>query len=349
MNYPKFTPKHTSLLAKHLSKSIFEQLKDKKTALGFTLQQAIQSGLDNPDSGIGVYAGDLDSYKTFAPLFAPIIKSYHNFDSSKFKHTSNLNIADFNANNSDPKNEYIISTRIRVGRNLANYPLGTAISKTQRDEVENRVVNALSTLNDDLEGQYYPLYNMDDKIRERLINDHFLFKNGDRFLESAGLNRDWPTGRGIFHNQAKTFLVWINEEDQLRIISMQKGGDIKATFQRLSRAIAALEEQLTFMYDAHLGYISSCPTNLGTAMRASVHIKLPNLAKNRTQFEAITEAHHLQIRGVNGEHSASENGIFDISNKRRLGISEVQCVSDLQEGVSALIKAEKVYAVKSRK
>jgi hypothetical protein len=54
-----------------------------------------------------------------------------------------------------------------------------------------------------------------------LIEDHFLFKEGDRFLESCGLNRDWPEGRGIFHNKEKTFLVWINEEDQLRIISMQ--------------------------------------------------------------------------------------------------------------------------------
>ncbi len=342
-NFPKFTAKHTSLLAKHLNKTVFEQLKDKKTTLGFSLQQAIQSGLDNPDSGIGVYAGDLESYSTFAALFDPIIKSYHHFDRSLSKHTSNLNADDFNYNNPDTNNEYILSTRIRVGRNLANYPLGTAISKTQRDEVEQLIVNTLNNLKGELKGHYYPLYDMADETRERLIKDHFLFKNGDRFLESAGLNRDWPTGRGIFHNQSKTFLVWINEEDQLRIISMQKGGDIKATFQRLSLAIAQLEQQLTFMYDERLGYISSCPTNLGTAMRASVHIALPNLAKNKAQFEAITNKYHLQIRGVNGEHSSSENGIFDISNKRRLGINEVQCVSDLHQGVAALIRAESSF------
>jgi len=69
-----------------------------------------------------------------------------------------------------------------------------------------------------------------------LIDDHFLFKEGDRFLESCGLNRDWPEGRGIFHNKEKTFLVWINEEDQLRIISMQQGADILAVFTRLSKA-----------------------------------------------------------------------------------------------------------------
>jgi creatine kinase/arginine kinase len=117
-----------------------------------------------------------------------------------------------------------------------------------------------------------------------LIEDHFLFKEGDRFLESCGLNRDWPEGRGIFHNKEKTFLVWINEEDQLRIISMQKGADILAVFTRLSKAAADIEKVSKFAHDDHLGYITSCPTNLGTALRASVHVKLPFLAKNKDKF-----------------------------------------------------------------
>ena len=95
------------------------------------------------------------------------------------------------------------------------------------------------------------------------------------------MNRDWPSGRGIFHNDAKTFLVWVNEEDQLRIISMQKGAGIKEVFSRLSRAASAIEKIAKFSHDDHLGYITSCPTNLGTALRASVHIKLPKLMKNK--------------------------------------------------------------------
>ena len=84
---------------------------------------------------------------------------------------------------------------------------------------------------------------MSEENRASLIGDHFLFKAGDRFLEAAGLNRDWPSGRGIYHNRAKTFLVWINEEDELRIISMQKGGDIKSVFSRLTTAILQLEKK----------------------------------------------------------------------------------------------------------
>ena len=82
-----------------------------------------------------------------------------------------------------------------------------------------------------------------------MIADHFLFKEGDRFLDSAGLNRDWPSGRGIFHNKEKTFLIWINEEDQLRIISMQKGADIGSVFKRLSIAASEIEKVAKFAHD----------------------------------------------------------------------------------------------------
>jgi len=340
MKYPKFTPKHKSLMAKYLTKEVFEELKDLKTKTGFTLQKAIRSGIDNSDSGIGIYAGDEESYTTFGALFNPIIKEYHGFSQNDM-HKSNLNPDDFKASNPDPNDEYIISTRIRAGRNLADFPLGTAISKEQRNEVEKIVSSTLNSLSDDLSGKYFPLQGMNEADRLSLVEDHFLFKAGDRFLESAGLNRDWPQGRGIYHNNEKTFLVWINEEDELRIISMQKGGDIKEVFTRLTRAINELEKKMKFAYSEHLGYITSCPTNLGTAMRASVHIALPKLSKDMDKFKSITDKHHLQIRGINGEHSKSEGGIYDISNKRRLGVTEVRCVKDMYDGVVKLIEAEK--------
>jgi creatine kinase/arginine kinase len=338
--FPTFPKECKSLLCKHLSPEIFEALKHKKTANGFTLHDAIHSGVVNPDSGIGVYAGDLESYSLFAPLFDPIIQEYHGFLPTD-KHVSNLNPDDLNAPNPDPEGKYIVSTRIRVGRNVDALPLGPAISKEQRNQVEREVSQALKAMKGSLSGRYYPLAGMDDETADSLIADHFLFKTGDRFLEAAGLNRDWPEGRGIYHNDEKTFLVWINEEDQLRIISMQMGGDIKEVFTRLVSAIKEIEKKVPFSYSEHLGYITSCPTNLGTAMRASVHIKLPKLSQDMEAFKAITDKHHLQIRGIHGEHSESEGGVYDISNKRRLGVTEVQCVQDMVDGVVALIAKEK--------
>ena len=338
MEYPIFPKECNSLLAKYLTKELFETLKTRTTSNEFTLEKAIRSGVENLDSGIGVYAGDKESYTTFSELFDPIIEEYHGF-SKESQHQSSFE--GLEPVELDPKGEYILSTRIRVGRNLEGFPLGAIISQEQRNEVERLVVNALNSLKGNLAGVYYPLYNMTQEVQTQLIKDHFLFKEGDRFLESAGLNRDWAEGRGIFHNHNKTFLVWLNEEDELRIISMQKGGNISEVFERLVSAIKALEESLTFAYSEHLGYISSCPTNLGTAMRASVHIKLPKLSKDMQSFKAITDKYHLQIRGVDGEHSESKGFIFDISNRRRLGISEVESVQDLVEGVKVLIKMEK--------
>ena len=341
--FPTLPSDCTSMLCKHLSKTLFEALKDKKTSHGFTLHDAINSGLENIDSSIGVYAGDAESYDIFAGLFDPIIQEYHSF-SKEDKHKSNLNPDALDAPNPDPEGRYILSTRIRVGRNVKNMPLGPAITSAQRKQVEQDVSKALKAMRGSLAGKYYPLAGMSEKVREALILDHFLFKAGDRFLEAAGLNRDWPEGRGIYHNDEKTFLVWINEEDQLRIISMQKGGDIKEVFTRLVLAIGEIEKKVPFSFSPHLGYLTSCPTNLGTAMRASVHIALPKLAKDMDTFKAIAQKHHLQIRGVHGEHSKSEGGVYDISNKRRLGISEVQCVQEMYDGVVALIAEEKLIA-----
>jgi creatine kinase/arginine kinase len=133
----------------------------------------------------------------------------------------------------------------------------------------------------------------------------------------------------------------VNEEDQLRIISMQQGADLGAVFERLSRAASHIESVAKFSHDDHLGYITSCPTNLGTALRASVHIKLPKLAARKDEFQAIADKFYVQIRGIHGEHSESVGGVYDISNKRRLGRSEVQLVQDMYNGVKAMIAREK--------
>ena len=338
--FPKFQHDSTSMLKKYLTKDMYDSLCNLKTRNGFTLAQAIHSGVVNQDSSIGVYAGDAESYRLFSALFDPIIQEYHDFSNEDW-HTGNLNPAELTCADPDPEGEFILSTRIRVGRNLDGIPLGPAISRLQRTQAEQRIAEALQALSGELSGTYYPLSGLGQADRLQLIEDHFLFKAGDRFLEAAGLNHDWPEGRGIFHNRDKTFLVWVNEEDQLRIISMQQGGNIHEVFSRLCLAVGELERSVPFLYDKQLGYLTSCPTNLGTAMRASVHIKLPNLSAQMDLFRQITEQYQLQIRGVHGEHSESEDGIFDISNRRRLGVTEVELVQGLYDGVVALIQQEK--------
>ncbi|GEM88673.1 phosphagen kinase [Oceanithermus desulfurans] len=335
MDFPR--PQGGSLLARHLTPGVRRRLKDRVTRYGVRLDHVIASGLANPDSAVGVYAGDAESYELFAPLFDPIIADYHGFGPEK-RHQSDLDPAHLDAPNPDPEGRYVVSTRIRVARNLCCFPFGSILSRRERRIVEATVVHALEGLSGELAGRYYPLSAMDPETQARLVADHFLFKEGDRFLEAAGLNRDWPDARGLFHNEDKTFLVWVNEEDQLRIISMQPGADLQAVFARLARALGELERRLTFARSERLGYLTSCPTNLGTAMRASVHVRLPGLTGE--EIQAIARDHGLQVRGTHGEHSDAEGGVYDVSNKRRLGITEVEAVRRLAAGTAALISAE---------
>lgn len=337
---PEFSTQSNALVKKYLSEERYQHLHNIKTSSGYTLDQAIRSGVENADSSIGIYAGDAESYDVFSSVFNDVIEEYHGF-SGHMEHKSDLKVKSLNTPFFSDLDRYIVSTRIRVGRNLLGFPLGAGMTRQQRVEVEKKIVSTLQNLDGEFAGEYYPLSGMSPKTQDRLIEDHFLFKEGDRFLESAGLNRGWPEGRGIFHNRSKNFLVWVNEEDELRIISMQEGGGILVVFERLVKALSLLEKNLSFIFDKKLGYITSCPSNLGTAMRASVHIKLPKLSKKHEDFKALADKFHLQIRGTHGEHSESEGGIYDISNKRRLGLTEVECVQGLYDGVKAMIEKEK--------
>ena len=196
----------------------------------------------------------------------------------------------------------------RVGRSISGFGLSPGITKEQRLEVESLMKTAFGNLEGDLAGTYYPLTGMDEKVRQQLVDDHFLFVSGDKNLQASGMERDWPEGRDIFHNKDKTFLTWVNEEDQLRIISMEMGGDVKGVFSRLARGIKAVEDSVRkesgreFMLDPKYGFIHSCPTNLGTGMRASVHVDLPGYTKEglpalKARFEtnSLSALLHLQL------------------------------------------------------
>jgi len=330
-----------SLLKKYLTQDVFDKLKTRKTAMGATLLDVIQSGVENLDSGVGLYAPDAEAYTLFKELFDPVIDDYH----QGFKPTDKHPQSDFGdlstLVNVDPNNEFVISTRVRCGRSLQGYPFNPCLTEGQYKEMEDKVKGQLSSMSGELKGTYYPLTGMDKKTQQQLIDDHFLFKEGDRFLQAANACRYWPTGRGIYHNDAKTFLVWVNEEDHLRIISMQKGGDLKEVFTRLVNGIKTIESKVPFSRDNRLGFLTFCPTNLGTTIRASVHIALPKLAADLKKLEAVAAKYNLQVRGTRGEHTESEGGVYDISNKRRMGLTEYQAVREMQDGILELIKIER--------
>merc|ERR1712079_747758 len=344
--FPNIQSKN-SLVAKYVTEEKWEQLKGIQTQTsGFTLTQAIACATEFNNQHCGIYAGDWDSYKDFALVFDPIIQEYHGISEDSL-HVSDMEASNIvgNINQEVP----VHSARIRVGRSIDGFGLSPGITKEQRLGVEKLMKSATATFTGDLAGKYYPLTGMDEKVRQQLVDDHFLFVSGDRNLTVAGMERDWPEGRGIFHGDAKTSLIWINEEDQLRIISMQKGGDVKGVFERLARGIKAVGDSVKkesgkdFCLDAKYGYIHSCPTNLGTGMRASVHVDLPGWTKYSVdKLKERCEQLHLQPRGTRGQSGGQTGHTYDISNKHRLGYSEVELVQKMIDGVNKLWEEDKI-------
>jgi len=343
-HYPCFPLNTDSLANRYLTKDIYDRLINLKTKYGFKLFDAIRSGIQNQDSLIGIYAGDAESYNLFSAIFKPIIENYHDIKplpsslcitsitTSFF--TPNLTAIDLP--DPDPEHQYILSTRIRVARNLAGFPFTPIMSPIDRKHIEEIIIEAIQYMHFPLKGNYYSL---------QASPIQSCFRKGDRFQEAAGINRDWPDSRGVFESDDNRFLVWINEEDHLRIISIDRTGDISGVFNRLIRIANALGNNLNFKninfaWSTDLGYLTTCPSNLGTAMRAGVHIKLPKLFKHRVLLENAAKQLKLQIRGTNGEKTDIESSIFDISNSQRLGLTEQDCCITLHNGISRIIELE---------
>jgi len=348
--FPNIQSTH-SLVAKHVTKDKWDAVKDIETkTCGFTLAKAIACAVQFDNQHCGIYAGDWDSYKDFSEIFDAVIQDYHGI-SPDAKHTSDMDPSKVKGNiDADVP---VHSTRIRVGRNVDGFGLSPGITKQQRIDLEKMFSKALKNLTGDLAGSYYPLTGMDEAVRQQLVDDHFLFVSGDRNLTVAGMERDWPEGRGIFHNDAKTFLMWVNEEDQSRIISMQKGGDVKGVFARLAKGIKEVgaavkaESGKEYSLSEKYGYIHSCPTNLGTGMRASVHVDLPGwTAESVDKLKARCEELQVQPRGTKGESGGQTGHTYDISNKHRLGYSEVELVQKMIDGVNTLWKEDKEFQKK---
>lgn len=346
-DYPDLT-KHNNWMSKCLTKEMYNSLRDKVTPNGVTLDAIIQTGVDNPGHPfiftVGCVAGDEESYDVFADFLDPVIENRHGGYTKDKKHSTNMNPDDLVGGDFDPN--YVISCRVRTGRSVRGFRLPPCCNRGERRAVEDIAKRALANLGGDFQGKYYPLSTMTEQEQDGLIADGFLFdKPVSPLLISAGMARDWPDARGIWHNDAKNFLVWINEEDHYRVISMEKSGDMKAVFKRFCDGLNQVEtlikkDGFSFMWNEHLGYVLTCPSNLGTGLRSGVHVKLPKMAEH-PQFDAILKILRLQKRGTGGVDTAATGGTFDISNADRLGFSEVQLVQGVVDGVNLLVEMEK--------
>jgi creatine kinase len=339
---------------------MYEELKGKgNTSLGVNIGHCIKTGIDNKGhphiKTCGIVAGDEESWTLFAPLFDAVIDARHNGYGPEAKHPTDMNAANLSTTKVDPTGKYILTSRCRTGRSIRGFRLPPANDFQERRRIEEIVVSGLLKMTGELKGDYFPLRGsrsyakkmggMSEAMEEGLRSGGNLFQEPDStLLLSSGCGRHWPDARGIFCNDAKNFFVWINEEDHMRIVSMEKGDNVHAIFKRFCLATEVVADTLKaagydFMHNDHLGYVLTCPSNLGTGLRAGAMVKVP-LVSARPDFKAVCAQMKLQARGSAGVDSASTGGTWDISNADRLGKSETELVNTFTEGVANIIRWE---------
>ena len=323
------------------------------------LLKCLNSGLENPDSEMGCYACQPSDYDDFKPFFSKVLARYHGVPEDA-RHVNDWRLESVARLTGDRVLDVgklglsALSMRVRTARNLKEFPLPGSMTKEDRIDLEQKMMVAFQVLIDmpDFGGRYYSLTPgnlcfIDDKTYEDLVDAHIMFKkmDADRYLTAAGIAADWPFGRGCYVSADKRAIIWVGEEDHLRIMCMQHGTVLNDVFDRLKTTLDLVEgiDGLEFAYSPDYGVVTSCPTNLGTGMRASLHIPLPNLTADGsdTRVKAIAKPLGLSVRGVGGEHTPiGADGTVDISPRARFCVTEAEILLGLYEGIKLLAAEE---------
>lgn len=305
-------------------------------------------GLANDDASVGVYATRPEDYVDFKDYLVPIIREYHGIIGDvKQMHDWNIPTGAYLLNKLNPSLGQV-SMRARVARNVDGWNLPSSMNIDERLNFE-RYISKKIFAKLPFKGKYYSLA-LDLSVEEikKMREDHYLFNDmtTDNHLTTSGIASDWPYGRGIWFSEDRQKMIWVGEEDHLRIISIVHGTDLGAVDKSLSDLLTAIEELgVSFAKHETYGIITTCPTNIGTGKRQSVLIQLPNLSKKGTDeknLKTIAKSLGLQARGLSGEHSTMDAaGTTDISPLARFGVTEAEVTKRLYEGLVELIKKEK--------
>lgn len=232
---------------------------------------------------------------------------------------------------SGAEGDVVVSTRIRLARNLSGTPFPAGMTGRQKQEIIRTVDRALEESGEagdfrQIEMGELPLRSALSLAERHLISPEFA-RVGD--------------GGALLLNGDESAALMLNEEDHLRLQIMRPGLDLHGAFREADRLDTLLDNRLHFAFDSRLGYLTQCPTNLGTGMRASLMLHLPALQeRGAIQQLAVTVSKlGLTIRGLYGEGSKPQGALYQLSNQVTLGISEQEAIDNLA-GIAAQILRE---------
>ena len=236
---------------------------------------------------------------------------------------------------SGKEGDVVISSRIRLARNLQKIPFPIRMNEQQKRQVSDNIVQAAKqSTNATLRNLIYIDMEQVDKIEAvSMVENHLVRPD---FISN-------PKGRGLLLSKDNSIAIMINEEDHLRIQVMKEGMDLSAVYQLADQIDSALNDTLHFAFDSELGYLTQCPTNLGTGMRASLMLHLPSLQQNG-MIKRISDNLSklgLTLRGTYGEGTEPVGALYQLSNQVTLGLSEKEAIENLERIVMQLVEEER--------
>lgn len=233
-----------------------------------------------------------------------------------------------------PDADIVLSSRIRLARNLAAVPFPHRMDEAQGETMMARVAEAVSALEPGWQIHFRRLSELSPVERLALVEKH---------LVSPQLAQEPIRYQAVAIDERESISIMINEEDHLRIQVLLPALQLDEAWRVANQVDDALEAQLTYAYDAKLGYLTACPTNVGTALRASVMLHLPALVLTRQAPQVFTTLAQIGmvVRGLYGEGSEALGNIFQISNQVSLGLTEEEFIHNLSVVAQQIIGRER--------
>lgn len=224
-----------------------------------------------------------------------------------------------------PHHEIVISTRIRLARNLAGYPFLTRVDDAMREEIVEAVEAAAHKSHGLESAAQLDLADLDDLERALLVERHLISR---QHAEGTG-------ARCVVYDPAEAWSLMVNEEDHIRMQVMRSGLRLKEAWEQIDALDDGIDKQVDYAFHPKFGYLTACPTNVGTGIRVSVMLHLPAL-KLTNELEKVAQAARdmkLAVRGLFGEGTEALGDFFQISNQITLGRSEAAIIEDFETHV----------------
>jgi len=236
------------------------------------------------------------------------------------------------SDSSAAKSAVVLTTRIRLARNLARHPFPGWAKDGQRREVLGVCLQAVASLSQMKRGLAIQIEDLSDLEKQILVERHLI----SRELSHS------KHGSGVVISRDQSHVVMINEEDHLRIQVVRAGFQFKKAWSAINALDTDLEEHLDYAFSPQLGYLTACPTNLGTGIRASAMMHLPALVISNQMEKVVRAVNQLgmAVRGLFGEGSDASGSIFQISNQTTLGETEEDIIKHLHGVLTTIVEQE---------